>query len=177
MMKKIIFFLILVLLLSSIIVFATKSSDEFLKCVSKEIYKKCDMGISICESFEKGCPESLKSISKSDIFDLLTTIENKIPDKEPFDPNGKLILACENKKDYYQFIRKNAGSYNFKDSFGTQNIDCPKYNINLYIKIGIGIFSITILGVSIKFAFNLWRKYKKKKKTSKTNTNELKKIK
>ena len=167
-MKKILFFSIFVLLILSMIVFATQSSDEYLQCVSKEIYKKCDMGMSICESFEKGCPEDLKSFSRSDILNLLVNREKDIPDREPIDQNGKLVLECENKEDYYQFIRMGADSYNFKDSFGTNSIPCPTNNYYFYITIigigGIGLFGITILSIK------LWNKYKKKGK-SKTNRN------
>ena len=47
-MKTIIFFCIFLLVVLSTMAFTTKSSDEYLECLSKELYKECNEGINTC---------------------------------------------------------------------------------------------------------------------------------
>lgn len=156
----------------SAVAFTPKSSDEYLECLSKKLYKECNKGINTCgKELKDGCPDELRPLSKESIFEYL---KNHDTQSNCDDYCRQPVLACKTENDFDNIIRDGADDYKRSVWDGKkltyQSIPCPATNYNFYL-IAIGGFSLlSIAGISI----TLWQKYKKKGK-SKTKHSTKKK--
>ena len=164
-MKKIIFFLILSLLVLSNIGSATQSSEEYIGCLSKKLYKECDKGINTCgKDLEDGCPNELQPFTKKSIFGYLQNYENQSSDCDI--ACRQSVLMCKKENDFYGVIREGADLYEYRiwegGKFISKSISCPINNYYFYITI-ISIWGISLLGGITFISIKLWKKYKGRK--------------
>ena len=177
-MKKIIILVIFVFLIFNSIILATKSSDEYLDCLSEKLYNNCKIGVGIFKSVTNGFEVDyyIEPLTKQSILDWLKNYETQFTKTNVF-PVTQYVLRCIQQDDAPILRRDNFEIY----TLDYTPIKCPtvinkeqnfikfQYSISFFsfspFSINFFPITITLVGGILVFIIKKYKLLKRPKKS------------